>query len=108
MGIIWRVTSWERERGKPKGEKRGKGAGVKKHKRQEQNRQGEVKNSMGKGETRELTHRTHGHELRWGVLHKGLGILGGGGQRGKNWDNCHSIINKMYLKPEKTIARHRK
>ena len=30
------------------------------------NRQGEVKNSMGNGEAKELTCTTHGHELRWG------------------------------------------
>ena len=34
-----------------------------------------------------------------------VGIAGGNGgvparkgQRGKNWDNCNSIINKIYLK----------
>ena len=32
-----------------------------------QNRQGEVKNSMGKGEAKELICTTHGHELRRGV-----------------------------------------
>ena len=31
-----------------------------------QNRQGEVKNSKGNGEARELIRMTHGHELRWG------------------------------------------
>ena len=25
-------------------------------------------------------------------------MLGGGGQTAKNWDNCNSIINKMYFK----------
>ena len=30
------------------------------------NRQGEVKNSMGNGEAKELVCMTHGHELRWG------------------------------------------
>ena len=31
-----------------------------------QNRQGEVKNSMGNGEAKELICMTRGHELRWG------------------------------------------
>ena len=25
----------------------------------------------------------------------------GGGAKGENWDNCNSIINKVYLKNEK-------
>ena len=29
---------------------------------------GEVKNSTGNGEAKELTCTTHGHELRWGML----------------------------------------
>ena len=37
-----------------------------KHKWQVQNRQGEVKNSMGNGKAEELTCMTHGHELRVG------------------------------------------
>ena len=33
-----------------------------------QNRQGEVKNSIGNGEAKELICTTHGHELRgWGI-----------------------------------------
>ena len=44
----------------------GKGAGNMKHKWQVQNRQGEVKNSMGNGEAKELICMTHGHELRRG------------------------------------------
>ena len=31
-----------------------------------QNRQGEVKNSIGNGEAKELICMTHGYELRWG------------------------------------------
>ena len=30
------------------------------------NRQGEVKNSIGNGEAKELICMTHGHELKWG------------------------------------------
>ena len=44
----------------------GKGPGNKKHKCKVQNRQGEVKNSMGNGEAKVLICMTHGHELRWG------------------------------------------
>ena len=42
------------------------------------NRQGEVKNSMGNGEPKELICMTHGHELRWETD----GGRGGVGQRG--------------------------
>ena len=66
--------SVERERG----ENGGKGTGNKKHKWQVQNRQGEVKNSMGNGEAKELTCTTHGHELKWGNA-GGSGVQGGGG-----------------------------
>ena len=44
---------------------------------QVQNRQREVKNSMGNGETRELMCMTHGHELRWGN-DGGMGVEGRG------------------------------
>ena len=54
MEIIWKVTSWEGEEGKV--------AGIKKHNRQVQNSQGEVKNSIGNGEAKELTHTNHKHE----------------------------------------------
>ena len=70
----------------------GKGTGNKKHNWQVQNRQGEVKNSIGNGGAKELICTTHGHELRWEMQ-------GGGGERGgKNWDNCNSTINKIHLK----------
>ena len=39
----------------------------------------------------------HGHEQSEGLLEG----LGGWGQRGKNWDNCNSIINEMHLKNKK-------
>ena len=42
----------------------GKGMGNKKHKWQVQNKQGEVKNSIGNGEAKELVCRAHGHELK--------------------------------------------
>ena len=44
------------------GENGGKGLGNKKHRWQVQNRQGEVKNSMGNGEVKELPCTTHGHD----------------------------------------------
>ena len=46
------------------GENREKGTGNKKHNWQAQNRQGEVKNSIGNGEAKELMCITYGHELR--------------------------------------------
>ena len=70
------------------------------HNRHVQNRQGEVKNSVGNGEAKGLICMTHGHELR------GMNAGGrwGAGQRGGNkgkkkiWDNYNSIINKIYFK----------
>ena len=44
----------------------GKSTGNKKHKWQVQNRQDEVKNSIGNVEAKELIYMTHGRELRWG------------------------------------------
>ena len=43
----------------------GEGTENKQHKLQVENRQGEVKNSMGNGEAKELISMTHGHEVRW-------------------------------------------
>ena len=40
------------------------------------NRQGEVKNSTGNGEAKELICMTHGHEIRWG--NDGGGLQGRG------------------------------
>ena len=52
------------------------------------------KNGIGNREFKELICTTHGHELRvWGMLE--------GGYRGINWENCNSIINKIYFKKEK-------
>ena len=60
------------------GDNGGKDTGNKKHKWQVQNRQREVKNSIGNGEAKELIHMTHGHELRWGNY--GKGVVPGGGE----------------------------
>ena len=48
------------------GREQGKGTGVKKHNLQVENRQGDIKNSIGNGEAKELICMTHGHELRVG------------------------------------------
>ena len=42
----------------------GKSTGYKKHNWYVENRQGEVKNSMGNVEAKELICMTHGHEIR--------------------------------------------
>ena len=54
MEITWRVIS-----GKGEGENGGKSTWNKKNKLQVQNRQGEVKNSTGYGEAKELICTTH-------------------------------------------------
>ena len=64
---------WWRE-----GKNEGKSTGRKKHKWQVQNRQGEIKNSIGNGEAKELTCMTHGHELKG----RNDGGSAGTGQRG--------------------------
>ena len=58
-------------------------------------RQGEVKNSIGNVEAKELICMTHGHEL-WGGNVGGRGWAGWSGVKGGKWDNCNSIINKIY------------
>ena len=69
----------------------GKGTENKQHKWQVENRQGEVKNSIGNVEARELITMTHGHELKGeNVGARQRGIKGG------KWDNYNSIINKIY------------
>ena len=53
------------------------------------NRQGEVNNTIGKGEAKKLTCMTHGHELRWG----NAGGRWGAGQRGvKGRKNGTTVI----------------
>ena len=53
---------------------------------------------MRNGEAKEFICTPHGHELIGEEMQDG----GGAGQRGikgrKNWDNCNSITNKIYLK----------
>ena len=67
------------QQGRGEGEFRGKGTGNKKHKWQVENRQGEVKNSIGNVEAKELICTTHGHGAEdrqrmwvgWGVQGRG-------------------------------------
>ena len=64
--------------------------------RQLQNSHGDVQYRIGSGEARELIHMTHGREQWCEDYLREWGMLGGGGQKGKNWgDNCISIINKI-------------
>ena len=58
---------------------------------------GKVKNSIGNGEAKELICMTHGHELK-GKNAGGRGCARRRGIKGGKWDNCNSIINKIYLK----------
>ena len=62
-----------------------------------ENRQGEVKNSIGNVEAKELICTTHGHELKWGNVGR-RGCAGRRGVKGGKWDNCNSIINKKFKK----------
>ena len=57
----------------------------------------EVKKSIGNGEAKELICMTHGHKLRCRDA-GGWGRTGWRRIKRKNWDNCNSIINKIYLK----------
>ena len=50
-----------------------------------------------KGTAKEHIPITHQHEQWWGDGLRTCGGLGGGGQRGKNWDNSNSINNKMFF-----------
>ena len=84
----------------------GKGTGNKKHKWQAQKRQGEVENSIGNGEAKELICITHGHQLKWGNDGGRWGI----GQRRmkgrKKWYNLNAIINKIYLKNKNKLVKY--
>ena len=62
----------------------------------------EVKNSIGNVEAKELLCTTHGHELKRGTV-GGRGCTGQRGIKGGKWDNCNSIINKIYFKKEKKL-----
>ena len=69
-------------------------------------RQGKVKNSIGNVEAKELICTTHGHELK-GRNAGGRVCVRWRGIKGGKWDNCSSIINKIYfLKIKKIKAPH--
>ena len=38
----------------------------------------------------------------------GMGILGGEGQRVENWDNCNSIIDRIYFLKKENRIEHLK
>ena len=59
-----------------------KGTGNKKHNCQAQNRQGEVTNSIGNGEAKDLICTTQGHESRVGGMMEG-GVCKVQGDKGK-------------------------
>ena len=69
--------------GREREENRGKGTGNKKHKWQVQNRQGEVQNSMGNGEAKELISTIHEHERRGCGNAGGSGVQDRGGIQGE-------------------------
>ena len=71
------------------GEKGGEGTGNKKHKCQAQNRQGEVKNSIGNGEARGLRYTTRGRELR------GRGNAGAGDNEGRRSIKRRQRLGKL-------------
>ena len=66
--------------------------------RQSQNSHGDVQYSIGNGVAKELIGMDHGHEQWCRDCLREWGPLGRGGQRGKNWDNCNNIINKIIQK----------
>ena len=69
--------------GRGKEENGGKGTGIKKHSWQLQNRQGNVKDSIGNEEAKECILMTHGHKLRQGVIAGGRRHTEQGGAKGK-------------------------
>ena len=68
---------------------------------------GYVKNSIGNVEAKELICMTHGHDLKWGNV-GGEVCAGQRGRKGANWDNCNSIINKIYFLKKKYSSCRRK
>ena len=79
------------------GERGGKCTENEDHKWQVENRHGEGKNSIGTVEAKEFICMTHGHELQVGNV-GGRGCAGWSGVKGGGkWDNCNSIINKIYF-----------
>ena len=75
------MEGYQQESGR--GREGGKGTENKQNKWQVENRQGEVKNSIGNVEAKEVICTTQGHELR-GETAGGRGGTGWRGQRGEN------------------------
>ena len=46
---------------------------------------------------------THGHEQWCGDCLREWGVLGAGGEKGENWDNCNSIINQILFKKKRSM-----
>ena len=57
---------------------------------------------QGNGVAKGLICMTHIREQWWGHCLRECGVWSGGGGRGKNQDNCNSIINKIYLKKKQS------
>ena len=55
-----------------------------------------MQNSIGNGEAKEVTCMTHGHELRVVMAGRNGGYWIKG-TKGKNWDNCNNMINKIFF-----------
>ena len=58
---------------------------------------GDVKKSVANGIAKELRYMIHGAELREGIVGGTVGTRQRWAQE-ENYDNCNSIINKIYLK----------
>ena len=68
---------------------------------------GESPKMVQETEFKELIRTTNGHELRWGML-EGQAMQGRGRKiKGGNWDNCNSIINKIYLKKQLNLKKQK-
>ena len=65
-----------------------------------ENRQGEVKNNIVNVEAKKLICMMHGHELKWGGC-GGRVCAGRRGIKGGKWNNCNSIIKKIYFLKKK-------
>ena len=65
---------------------------------------GEVKNSIGNGEAKELVCMTHGHELSGGILERRSYSAEGDKGKKKKSDNCSIIINKIYVRKGKKMS----
>ena len=72
----------------------------------EEKRLGDNGGKKGKGLVKEPVWMTHGHgQQRGNWLWQQGGGMGGGGKRGKNWDNHNRITIKNDLKKQKMKPR---